>query len=315
MPARSTVDSGSDAPGRRSPRAARRRPSRPARTTAGAPPRSARSAAARRRPARPRRAGRRARGVVPAVTDLDEAAEQPRPGQRGERGERVQAEHPRQRPAVLAQQPPARGRAPDAIVATGSVRGWTARWSRSCASSPRDDRVAVGRDGGRAARGGCRSATTRPSCEEHDLVGLVEQQRAGVMTTVVRPAPVLRAAARRSAPRCARRPRWSARPAPASRRRPAAPGPARAAAAGRRRTTGRAPRPRRPARGQRVEDVVAAGDRAATARIASSSCVAAAGRARRAATPVNSRGSVSLTTTRRRTAGSGRSASGTPSER
>ena len=238
---------------------------------------------------------------------VDELADQPRARRarparpRGRAGRRT-FDH---RAAVLAQQ--RRGCAPRTVAmrrrSAGSGRTWSVRPSASCGVLPSDARCR-----GRPAcvrqqlvvR--CRSAHDPAVLQEQHVVGAVEQQRAGGDdhrgAAAGGPAP----GARRSGPRCGRRPRSSARPARASRRRCSS---ARARAS-RWRCPPEKDRPRSstslssPAR-QRVEDVVAAGDRQRP-RAARRRRWRPRGSSSSRSDPVNSRGSVSLTTTRRRTA-------------
>ena len=124
----------------------------------------------------------------PSLTVVDQAAEQPRPGQPGERGERVQPEHHgRARAAVLrANSRRASPRGPPRRPATGSVvapRRLGPRSSSSClarrvTSSPR--MTARGTPASLAEQLAVGALGDHPAgVQEDDVVGVVEQQRAG----------------------------------------------------------------------------------------------------------------------------------------
>ena len=232
---------------------------------------------------------------------VDQPADQRRPGQARHRGQPVQRDRAAEPAAVPPHQGPGvpahltRRRRSAAVDGASSGRAAGRPWSRFL---PSQDGVPVGRDGVQQLVMAC--PRRRPGRRPGRPPGRPGPAAAGWPRSAPWcDRPGTRAARRRSGPRCARpRPR-SARPGRAPRGRRAGRGPARPVAVDRRTGSGRAPRSARPARPaaprarrRRRPRCSAASSRASSCRPSGSSCSRSV--------PVNRRGSASLTRIRRR---------------
>ena len=151
------------------------------------------------------RSGRRGRWWCRSATACDEVAEQPRRGQRRRaRPARAGASATSSMPRVPAA--PARARSARTAAAVGDRQAVVLMRLLDSALALAGDDARGSAGSCRAARGGCPSATTRPSREEGDVVDPVEHQRAGRGDHGGPAGAVRRAAGRRSGPRCGRRP-------------------------------------------------------------------------------------------------------------
>ena len=194
MPARSTVDSGSDRTrARKFSRSSAKTVSPSTKPARRAQPGQHRLGQHERRPAATATRSTCA-VVVPSCSELDQLAEQPRPDQAGQRRQRVQDEHADERPAVPGAAAPGRAPGPGSGSATGSSVAW-----RSSVVLPAGHGAAVAGVARRAGRGG---AAVDDAAVDQEATSSTRSSSSGlaVTTTVVRsPSTACRARCSRSA--------------------------------------------------------------------------------------------------------------------